>query len=154
MPQFTIVPIPAEIAGAAREHGADPVYGHPAHEEGATGYGPCRACLRPFEPGERRLLLTLDAFHDTGTTPRPGPVFVHAEPCEPYAADRFPPALGFLPLVLEGHAADGALVAVERAEGTTADATIAAMLGREPVAFVQIRNAEAGCHVARAAPPS
>jgi hypothetical protein len=150
MTPFAIVPIPAEIATAAREQGADPVYGHPAHEEAATGYGPCRACLRPFAAGERRLLLTLDAFHDTGATPRPGPVFVHAEPCAPYAGERFPAELAFLPLVLEAHGADGALVQVATADGRAADAAIAALLASDDVAFVQVRNAEAGCHVARA----
>ena len=154
MTAFAIVPIPAEIAGAAREHGADPVYGHPVHEEAATGYGPCRACMRPFAAGERRLLLTLDAFHGTGTTPRPGPVFVHAEPCTPYAEDRFPVELAFMPLVLEGHDGDGELVAVTRADGTDADAAIAGLLERDEVAFVQIRNAEVGCHVARAITPA
>jgi Protein of unknown function (DUF1203) len=153
MTSFTVVPIPAEISAAAREQGADPVYGHPAHEEPATGYGPCRACLRPFEPGEPRLLLTLDAFHGTGTTPRPGPVFVHAEPCTPYAADRFPPELAFLPLVLEAHDADGALVRAERASGEEADDAIASLLADDDVAFVQVRNAEAGCHITRAVAP-
>jgi hypothetical protein len=54
--------IPDAIATAARESIKSPEYGHPAHGELATGYGPCRLCLQTFEVGrdERLLLARID----------------------------------------------------------------------------------------------
>ncbi|MBV9737341.1 MAG: DUF1203 domain-containing protein, partial [Candidatus Eremiobacteraeota bacterium] len=59
-----------------------PIYGHPAHIEVATGYGPCRHCLRTFNVGrEQRILFTYDPFQGIEDVPLPGPVFIHAVPC-------------------------------------------------------------------------
>ena len=82
-----VVPLPSPIADEARRTGRSPGYGHPAHVELATGYGPCRQCLRRFRAGEeRRLLFTFDAFAGLSTYPQPGPIFIHEEPCAPWDA--------------------------------------------------------------------
>jgi hypothetical protein len=151
MNDFRVIAIPEELARQVRARGADPVYGHPAHAETATGYGPCRLCLQPFEEGsERRLLFTLDSFQDTPSIPQPGPVYIHADGCERYEADRFPRALGFLRLRLEAYGSDGRLRRADEAAGEEADLAIADLLAAPDVSFVQLRNAQAGCYVARA----
>lgn len=77
--------IPDSIATAARESMKSPQYGHPAHAELATGYGPCRLCLQTFRVGtDERLLFTYQPFTDPSALPAPGPVFIHREGCERY----------------------------------------------------------------------
>ena len=49
--QFRIAGIPSDLAAEVRQTLRSPQYGHPAHRETATGYGPCRLCLRTFEVG-------------------------------------------------------------------------------------------------------
>jgi hypothetical protein len=148
---FRIHAIPGELAEHVRRHRTDPVYGHPVHAEPATGYGPCRVCLRPFREGsEERLLFTLDSFHGASSLPQPGPAFIHARECGRYAGGGFPQELEFLPLWLEGWGADGRLRRQDSAAGADADLAIADLLASPGVSFVQVRNAEAGCYLARA----
>ena len=116
MPSFRVVPIPADVAAEVRDTLLAPGYGHPAHVEVASGYGPCRACLRTFREGaEARVLFTWDAFSGVEAYPSPGPVFIHRDACEPWSGEGVPPELRRLPLMLEGYAAGRWLVArVER----------------------------------------
>lgn len=52
MPDFRFLGLPTDHADAVRKTRRAPDYGHPAHRETATGYGPCRHCLRTFRVGE------------------------------------------------------------------------------------------------------
>ena len=126
-----------------------PQYGHPAHRELAQGRGPCRLCLRTFAVGEdERILFTYQPFHDPGSLPAPGPVFIHARECARYDAPRA--AAGFphvLPLVFEAYLGGGELLARERVGARNPDEVLAALLcgGAD---YVHIRNGEAGCFMA------
>ena len=83
---FRVAAIPTKVADLVRSTMRSPGYGHPAHAELATGYGPCRHCLRDFQIGkERRILFTYDPFYGFEPLPLPGPVFIHAEPCERFS---------------------------------------------------------------------
>ena len=87
MPIYRVQGIPLTVATSVRGTLRSPQYGHPAHAEVATGYGPCRLCLRTFHVGqEKRLLFTYQPFADPTALPAPGPVFIHHEPCERYDA--------------------------------------------------------------------
>ena len=88
MTRLSFVAIPSAVADHVRATGKSPGYGHPVHTEIATGYGPCRHCLRDFEVGrERRMLFTYDPFHRLELLPLPGPVFIHADGCSRYVED-------------------------------------------------------------------
>src|SRR5688500_15584090 len=103
MTAYRVRALDQQIADDVRRTLRAPDYGHPAHVEVATGTGPCRLCLRPFEVGaEERLLFTYNPF-PRGATPSPGPVFVHPDSCPRYDADSFPTELSGLPLLLEGY---------------------------------------------------
>lgn len=81
MTPYRIVALPTATAERVRTTGRSPGYGHPAHSEVATGYGPCRHCLRTFRVGEeRRTLFTHDPFHGLEELPLPGPVFIPRSP--------------------------------------------------------------------------
>src|SRR5687768_16713009 len=117
--RFRTIAMSPEIAREARESGRAPSYGHPTHREPAKGYGPCRLCLETFRVHEEdRLLFTYDPFAGLDEYPSPGPVFIHADGCEPFAeADGFPESLRALPLTLEGYGTGRWLVARERVTG-------------------------------------
>ena len=121
--------IPDTVAAAVRSSLLSPQYGHPAHAEMATGYGPCRLCLHTFNVGtEERLLFTYQPFTDPTALPAPGPVFIHRAPCDRYDAPGLPEALRPLPLV---------------------EAVLDEVFGHPEARYAHLRNAEAGCFIAR-----
>ena len=145
---FAVIAIPTKVAALVRETNRAPGYGHPAHTEVATGYGPCRHCLRTFNVGEeKRILFTYDPFHGLEQIPLPGPIFVHAEPCE-----RFPLEGGYPPDLLQ-HAA--VLNAFRKGQQLIArkvvsdlgnqPAAVADLLLNEDVDYIEVRDLEAGC---------
>ena len=147
---FYIRGLSQEFTDEVRAARRSPGYGHPVHEEIATGTGPCRACLQPFRVGEEaRLLFTYRPPADQHTLAAPGPVFIHAHACEQYAAASFPEGLADFPLLLEGRAADNRLPVAQRTTGRAAAAVLTAMFADPAVAYVYVRHGEAGCHIAR-----
>jgi uncharacterized protein DUF1203 len=148
---FIVHPVAREIAETARTTRRAPEYGHPVHEELATGTGPCRECLRAFRIGdERRLLFTYSPFTGTSALAQPGPIFVHADACVPHGGTGYPDGLRSIPIAAQAFRDDGT-IAEPRRLPTGDEATVLASLLAEPrVQFVHLRHAEAGCFVARA----
>jgi hypothetical protein len=153
MNAYRVIAISDDLARKVRTTLKAPGYGHPAHVEVASGYGPCRACLRKFREGEEdRILFTYDPFHGLDPYPSPGPVFIHREDCPKYTGESFPEELRDLPLTLEAYGPDRWIVARERvANGDEGDldAAIGRLLAREEVEYIHVRNTEAGCYIAR-----
>src|SRR5688572_24450955 len=142
MRSYRIQGIPDALAGAARQSMRSPQYGHPAHAELATGYGPCRLCLQTFQVGtDERLLFTYQPFTDPTALPAPGPVFIHRAGCEHYEGAELPDALRPLPLVVEGYGAGGALLAQRRVGSALFEQILEAVLEDEHVAYAHLRNA-------------
>jgi hypothetical protein len=147
---YRIQGISDALASAARQSMRSPQYGHFAHAEMATGYGPCRLCLQTFEVGpEERLLFTYQPFTDPAALPAPGPVFIHRARCERYDGAELPDALRPLPLVVEGYGAGGALLAQRRVGSAPFEKVLETVFGKQDVAYAHLRNAEAGCFIAR-----
>ena len=139
-----------EVAAYVREHGRDPVWGHAAVTELATGFGPCRLCLRTFRAGEElRMLFTHDTYAGAAEHPQPGPVYIHAHECQRYDGAEFPPDLLALELTFEGVAPGPRVLALERTHGEGVEAAIGRLLALPDVDYVNVRNTEAGCFVAR-----
>jgi hypothetical protein len=150
MPVFRFLGMPAATAAEVRTTLRSPGYGHPAHRETATGYGPCRVCLRTFRTGEEdRLLFTYQPMCAAGALPAPGPVFIHAEPCERYDALELPGDLRALPMVIEGYSEHGWLARQALVADAQPEAVIADVFTSTGVDYVHLRNAEAGCFMAR-----
>jgi hypothetical protein len=150
MPAFRYSGIPAALAEEVRRTQRSPQYGHPAHRDRATGYGPCRLCLRTFAVGEEdRLLFTYQPFSEPGSLPAPGPVFIHAEGCERYADSALPADFRALPLVVEGFRAGGVLAIQARVSDETPEAVVARVFAEPAVQYAHVRNGEAGCFMAR-----
>lgn len=150
MSAYRIQGIPESIAAAARATMKSPQYGHPAHVETATGYGPCRLCLRTFRVGmDERLLFTYQPFTDPSALPAPGPVFIHRDGCERYDRDELPEALRPLPLALEGYGPDGTVIVQRRVSATPFEENLEGVFATPDVRYAHLRNAEAGCFIAR-----
>lgn len=150
MSNYRVVALSEDLAHEVRSTLKAPRYGHPAHIEPATGYGPCRACLRKFREGkEDRILFTYDPFTGLDRYPSPGPVFIHRDECPVYDGEGFPPELRSLPLTLEAYGPDRWIVARERVEDGEVDAAIERLLAAEGVGYLHVRNTQAGCYIAR-----
>jgi hypothetical protein len=150
MTGFRVFPIDASIAEAVRETLKSPQYGHPAHMEPAAGYGPCRVCLQQFRLGEQRILFTYNPFQGLDNYPSPGPVFIHAEPCRPFAAiSEWPQELRGLPLTLEAYGPDRWIIARERPGSHAIEDAVDRLMSEPGVRYIHIRNTEAGCFIAR-----
>ena len=148
MQEYRVVAVTDGIANAVRRTLSSPGYGHPAHTEVATGYGPCRQCLRDFVVGQdRRILFTYDAFHEIESLPLPGPVFIHETECRCYPEDGgFPTDVLSRPLTLNGYAPGRRLVAQSYVSDGKVESRIQQLLGDPDVAYIHVRDTKAGCY--------
>ncbi len=148
MSEYKVVAISEGLAEKVRTSRKSPGYGHPVHAEVATGYGPCRLCLRDFAVGvDRRLLFTLDPFHGLEVFPLPGPVFIHEEECDRHPEHAgFPADLVSHDLTLAAYARGRVQRAEERVTDGQVDAAIARLLGRGDVDYIHVRDTAAGCY--------
>lgn len=156
MAGFRVLPIDSKLAEAVRNTLKSPQYGHPAHVETASGYGPCRACLKQFRAGEEgRILFTFNPFQGLDEYPSPGPVFIHADSCQSYDnAQAFPEELRSLPLTLEAYGENRWIIARERPAAAEIEGSVERLLHTSGVRYIHVRNTEAGCFIARIEPDS
>jgi hypothetical protein len=154
MMKFKVIPISPEISEKARRSLVSPQYKSlKAFVDVATGYGPCRSCLKTFREGEEeRLFFTYNAFESLADLPDPGPIFIHHEECREFGEDIFPPDLRELPLLFEGYDTGGDMITREKAASGNIETQVAGILGSPLVEYVHIRNYEAGCFIARIEP--
>jgi hypothetical protein len=147
---YKMVPISNKIAEQIRTTMTSPFGGLPAWSSVANGYGPCRSCLQFFRQGEEeRIFITYDPFSEVSDLPLPGPVFIHADACEEYPGDVFPAHLLSIPMIFEGYGKGSRLTLSEQVDSERLDKQITEMLSKPEVEFIHLRNAEAGCSIAR-----
>jgi hypothetical protein len=147
---FRITGIPSDLAAEVRQTLRSPQYGHPAHRETATGYGPCRLCLHTFTTGaDERILFTYQPFSDPTSVPAPGPIFIHASPCERYVGSELPPDFRPLPVLFEAYGTGGELLGRERVGEQRPEVVLERLFAALGADYVHIRNAEVGCFMAR-----
>lgn len=142
-----IIAMPTSVVHMVRTTMRSPGYGHPAHVDIATGYGPCRHCLQYFEQGQdRRILFTYDPFHGLASLPQPGPVFVHEVPCPRYDERAgFPAHLLAHPLTIAAYGTGRALRAEHHA-AKSIEKMISELLERSDVEYLHLRDTNAGCY--------
>lgn len=148
MQAYRVVAVGDQIADAVRRTMKSPGYGHPAHVETATGYGPCRQCLRTFAIGaERRILFTYDAFHGKEDLPLPGPVFIHEETCQRYPEDGgFPGDILAHNLTLNAYSAGRDLVTKKYVRDGMVEPELRLLLADRNVDYIHVRDTAAGCY--------
>lgn len=155
MNKFRIVPLTKEFAQRIRQSRKDD-FGNEVIEQIATGYGPCRVSLQPFEPGvDKRLLFSHSPFTERNAFNQNGPVFIHAKEVEPYGdIHRFPPEIkadkANFPLSLIGYDAKQRMVFTKLVGDADVDELIGQIFNEHPkVEFLHARNAEAGCYICK-----
>ena len=94
---------------AVRDAGEDG-WGNAFAPYAASGEGePLRCCLRFAEAGESIALISFAPFEQASPWREVGPVYVHAERCDGYAARSLPDELHRGPRVLRTYRADGSM---------------------------------------------
>ncbi|MCB1025874.1 MAG: hypothetical protein KDB79_15875 [Acidobacteria bacterium] len=59
--------------------------------------------MKTFDAGnEERLLFTCNSSEGFSDLPRPEPIFIHNEDCDPFVSEGFPEKLRDLPMLFEG----------------------------------------------------
>lgn len=147
MTEIRVIALPTETVQRVLRTKRSPGYGHPAYTEVATGYGPCRHCLRTFRVGEElRTLFTCNPFYMVAPVPAPGPVFVHTEGCERYDEEAgYPRQLLEYPVVMDGYDLDQRLVTQRTAAGGNHEMVLREIFADAAVQYVLVRDHEAGC---------
>jgi hypothetical protein len=142
MTQFTVHALPAGEADPCAPLGRQVV---------AEGREPCRRCLRNATPGESLLLLPYDPFTVRSPYAGEGPVYIHADGCEPHRPER-----DVLPeqvdarrtFSVRAYDGDAMLLDAEVVPGTELADRARALL-RDDVAFLHAHFAGPGCFAFR-----
>lgn len=145
---FRVIAMPQSTADKVRRTMRAPGYGHPATVELATGYGPCRLCLRTFRIGEEtRILFTFDPFYALEPLPLPGPVFIHEHECPRYDEHSgFPEDMRHHRLTLCAYGDRLRLLAQEYVEDGAVEPLIEQLLADSRIRYIHVRDTEAGCY--------
>ena len=148
---YRVVAIPETISSEVRRTLVSPQYKSlAANVSVANGYGPCRSCLQVFDQGsDRRIYLTYNSFEGQSPLPDPGPIFIHEIECERFEQDAFPPDILNLPVYLEAFAGQSRLIERVAMNSGMVEGQIAKLFANDEVDFVNLRNAEGGCFIAR-----
>jgi hypothetical protein len=128
-----------------------PVYGFPAHRETATGRAPCRHCLKLIQANDEKLILfTYDAFYGQEVPPSPGPVYIHAEACAPFAgAGRIPVEYRGQPLTFEAFGESRERLGERRIKEQDGEGALEEIFRNSEVQYVHVRSTTAGCYLFR-----
>src|ERR1700704_1988477 len=89
---FRILPVPTEIADAARRVVNAGAADHALITVDSPGSSPCRHCLRWAQPGERVILFPYAAIPSGHPYSETGPIFVHPNEVQHYGAHSDYPA--------------------------------------------------------------
>lgn len=153
MKKFKIIPLSKEYADRMRATRKDD-FGHEIIEQLATGRGPCRVSLKPFNPGEdKRLLLTHSPFAIDNAFNQPGPVFINAADVEVYKdVHRFPPEIKadkkHFKLTLIGYDSAQMMVYSRLVADNDIDEMIIKVFDEHPeIQYLHARSAEACCYI-------
>jgi hypothetical protein len=155
MNNFRIVPFSKNYVQHIRETRKDD-FDHVVIEQTATGLGPCRVSLKPFEKGvDKRLLFTHSPFEIDNAYNQPGPVFINAAEVDEYAdIYRFPPEIKAnkqsFPLTLIGYNTEQMMVLSKMVGDRDVDDMITEIFDQNTgVAYLHARNSQACCFICK-----
>ncbi len=150
--ELTYSGIPSAVAEAYRS-GASDANGQVPERKISDGNGvPCRHCLGNVARGEPYLVLAHRPFPGLQPYAEVGPIFIHAEPCEPHTRGSFPAReLDGDGRILRGYGTDDRIVygtgTVVRNEDIEVKAK--SILQRSDVAYLHMWSANNNCYTLR-----
>ncbi len=114
----------------------------------ADDRSPCRRCLRDAAEGELLVLAPYDPFTVRSPYAGAGPVFVHADGCDPFEGNRTEQVDGRT-LSIRAYDADAMLADAAVLPGELFEDQVKAMLDDPDVAFLHVHFAGPGCFAFR-----
>ena len=143
---FRVVPLNSEIAEEARRKAHAGAPDHAILEvDSPTGY-PCRHCLQWVQPGEQVVLFPYTSIPAGRPYSESGPIFVHAEACERYAAtDRYPENFRSQ-RVLRAYDANDDMIDALVVSDDQPEAVIEHLFQNPQTSFLQARSVTRGCY--------
>ena len=155
MKKFKVIPLSRDYANRIRKSGKDD-FGHPVQVQIATGKGPCRVSLRPFDVGkENRMLISHSPFTVDNAFDQPGPIFIRDQDVEEYSdVHRFPPEIKndkeHFKITLIGYDKRQMMVYTKLVGDRDIDEMIGEIFENKPqVEYLHARSAEACCFICK-----
>jgi len=146
---FHIIPLPTEIAEAARRAVKAGAADHALVTVDAPGSAPCRHCLRWAQPGERVILFPYAAIPAGHPYSETGPIFVHADDCQRYSATNEYPADFRNGRVFRAYDSKYNIIDAQGMNGSEPEAVIEGLFQNLDTAFVDVRSVTHGCFTFR-----
>ena len=143
---YRIVPLPTEIAEAARRAAQAGAPDHAIVTADSPNGFPCRHCLRWAQPGERMVLFPFASIAPGRPYSESGPIFVHAESCERYRLTNEFPVVFRRGRAIRAYDSKQNMIAGEVVNGNEPEAVIEKLLQNPETAFIQVRSASRGCY--------
>ncbi|MFL6589990.1 MAG: DUF1203 domain-containing protein [Chthoniobacterales bacterium] len=142
---FSIVPLPTDVADAAREAARRGAADHAVIKIDAAHTAPCRHCLRWADPGERVILFPYASVRPGHPYSESGPIFVHEDACERYAARHVYPADFRQGRVVRAYDSQDNMIDAVIVNGEEPEAIITRLLGNTATEFLHVRSITRGC---------
>ena len=146
---FRIVPLPTEIADAARRAANTGAVDHALITVDSTESSPCRHCLRWAQPGERVILFPYAAIPSGHPYSETGPIFVHADGCQRYSAINEYPAEFRNGRVFRAYDSNYNIIDAQVVNGSEPEVVIKSLFQNPDTVFVDARSVTRGCFTFR-----
>jgi Protein of unknown function (DUF1203) len=146
---FQIVPLPTEIADAARRAVNAGAADHAVITADSPESSPCRHCLRWAQPGERVVLFPYTAIPYGQPYSETGPIFVHADECQRYSATHEYPADFRDGRVFRAYDSNYNIIDAQVVDDTEPEVVMENLLQNPNTAFVDVRSVTRGCFTFR-----
>jgi hypothetical protein len=146
---FHIIPLPTEIADAARRVENAGSADHAFITVDSPGSSPCRHCLRWAQPGERVILFPYAAIASGHPYSETGPIFVHANECHRYSATNEYPADFRNGRVFRAYDSKYNIIDAQVANGSEPEVMIESLFQNPDTEFVDVRSITRGCFTFR-----
>ena len=147
--RFQIIPLPTEIADAARRVVKAGAADHALITVDSPGSSPCRHCLRWAEPGERVVLFPYTAIPSGQPYSETGPIFVHADKCQRYSTTNEYPANFRTGRVFRAYDSNYNIIDAQVVDGSEPEVVMESLLQNPDTAFVDVRSVTRGCFTFR-----
>ena len=146
---YRVVPLPTELADAARRAAQAGAQDHAyVMVDSLTGY-PCRHCLRWAQPGEQVILFPYASIPAGRPYSEMGPIFVHAQPCPRYESTEQYPADFREGRVIRAYDREQNMIAAENVNGRDPETVIEKLFTNPEAESIQVRSADRGCYTFR-----
>src|ERR1044072_7581744 len=146
---FRIVPLPIEIADAARRAVNAGASDHALITVDSPESSPCRHCLRWAQPGESVILFPYAAIPVGHPYSETGPIFVHADGCPRYSATNEYPADFRNGRVFRAYDSNYNIIDAQVMKGNEPETMIDSLFQNPDTAFVDVRSVTRGCFTFR-----